>query len=91
VAENRRERYWMDSRQQLHIMRDIDGRGWELLAIYHSHPHSPARPSKTDKDLAGYPDAVYVIVSLKDGERPEARAFRIDGQRAQEEELLVED
>lgn len=61
--------------------RELPARGWSLSAIYHSHPHSPAYPSSTDVSLAGWPDAVYVICSLEDAERPVLRAFRIrDGE-----------
>jgi proteasome lid subunit RPN8/RPN11 len=55
-------------------MRD---QGEELVAIYHSHPHSEdPRPSETDVRLAYYPSAVYFIVGLA-GEEPSLRAFRI--------------
>jgi proteasome lid subunit RPN8/RPN11 len=53
----------------------------ELVAIYHSHPVSPAYPSPTDIALAFWPDAVYVICSLAAPERPVVRGFRIrDGE-----------
>ncbi|MGH2615837.1 MAG: M67 family metallopeptidase [Thermomicrobiales bacterium] len=49
----------------------------ELVAIYHSHPVSPAYPSATDVRLAFWPDAVYLICSLADPHDPRIRAFRI--------------
>ncbi len=49
----------------------------ELVAIYHSHPVSPAYPSATDVALAFWPDAVYVICSLESPEQPIVRGFRI--------------
>ena len=49
----------------------------ELVAIYHSHPVSPAFPSATDIALAFWPDAIYVICSLADPEQPVVRGFRI--------------
>jgi proteasome lid subunit RPN8/RPN11 len=56
----------------------------ELVAIYHSHPVSPAFPSATDIRLAFWPDAVYLICSLVDPKRPEIRGFRIqDGEIAE--------
>lgn len=90
VAENPTERYLMDSREQLRIMREIESRGWDLVGIYHSHPHSPARPSQTDVQLAGYPEAIYIIVSLKDKQKPVVRGFRIEDSKIREEELVVE-
>lgn len=54
----------------------MDDRGEELVAIYHSHPVSQPYPSPTDRAEAHYPDAVYVLVSIRTPE-PEVRAFRI--------------
>ena len=52
-------------------------KGLELVAIYHSHPESPAYPSATDVELAFWPDALFLICSLADRDRPEIRGFRI--------------
>jgi proteasome lid subunit RPN8/RPN11 len=69
-------RYVIDPREQLKAFRSIDAAGEELIAIYHSHPVSQPYPSPTDRAEAHYPDALYVVVSLRTGE-PEIRAFRI--------------
>jgi [CysO sulfur-carrier protein]-S-L-cysteine hydrolase len=63
---------------------DDDGFG---VAIYHSHPRSPAEPSQTDINLAHYPHWLYVIVSLA-GE-PNMRAWRIADGRVEEEPVSV--
>ena len=63
---------------------DDDGFG---VAIYHSHPRSPAEPSQTDINLAHYPHWIYVIVSLA-GE-PDMRAWRIADGRVEEEPVDV--
>lgn len=57
------------------------------VAIYHSHPKSPAEPSQTDVNLAFYPHWIYVIVSLL-GE-PDVRAWRIEDGRVAEEPVEV--
>jgi [CysO sulfur-carrier protein]-S-L-cysteine hydrolase len=74
-------RYSLDASDQFRIMQEMEKRGEELVGIYHSHPASAAYPSQTDVNLAAYPDAVYVIVSLEDPENPDVRGFWIrDGQ-----------
>ena len=69
--------YNMDARELLAAMNDMDDNEWDLLGIYHSHTHTAAYPSATDVELAFYADAVYLIVSLQDRERPVVRAFDI--------------
>jgi proteasome lid subunit RPN8/RPN11 len=65
---------------------DLDDDGFGV-AIYHSHPRSPAEPSQTDINLAHYPHWLYVIVSL-DG-APAMRAWRIADGRVEEEPVAV--
>jgi proteasome lid subunit RPN8/RPN11 len=76
VAATPAVRYRIDPREQLAAFRSMDAAGDELVGIYHSHPASIPFPSPTDRAEAFYPDAVYVLVSLRSGE-PEMRAFRI--------------
>jgi proteasome lid subunit RPN8/RPN11 len=76
-------RYEIDGMEQYRIQMEIEERGWELGAIYHSHTRSRPYPSQTDINLATYPDSLYVIVGLADGD-PDVRAYRIvDGQVAE--------
>ncbi len=81
--------YRMDPQQQLHALMDIDERDCDLVGIYHSHTHTPAVPSQTDISLAAYPDALYVIVSLADQDRPEVRAYAIVDGKVTEHKLEV--
>jgi proteasome lid subunit RPN8/RPN11 len=69
--------YEMEPGALVNALRDLRGTGQELVAIYHSHPRSPARPSKRDIERAYYPEAAHLIVSLADPERPQVAAFRI--------------
>jgi len=55
----------------------MEAEGLELIAIYHSHPDGPARPSATDVANAYYPDTVQLIISLADRARPSVRTFTI--------------
>ena len=81
--------YRLDGMEQLHVFDELDDRGWELWAIYHSHTHSDAYPSGTDRRLAFYPDAWYMVLSLADREKPELRSFFIRDGEVQEEELTI--
>ena len=87
--------YVMEPQEQLRLMDDIEDAGEDLLAIYHSHTRSVAYPSRTDVELAFYPDPLYVIVSLADREAPDIRAFKIarnaaDGEQIAERPLQIE-
>jgi proteasome lid subunit RPN8/RPN11 len=68
----------------------IDHEGWALGAIYHSHTKSPAAPSQTDINLAeGWPEPVYLIVSLAEPDNPDLRGFRIVDRKVDEVELAI--
>jgi proteasome lid subunit RPN8/RPN11 len=73
--------YMMDPGEQFRAMRAMRAEGNRMVAIYHSHPHSPAYPSARDVALAFYSDSFYVILGLGDLKKPEIRAFEIvDGE-----------
>ena len=82
--------YRFDSREQIRIWNEIEGRGMELVAIYHSHTRSEAYPSETDRRQAFEPNSIYLLVSLADGDNPVMRAFRIAEREITEEELKIE-
>jgi len=82
-------RYEIAPRQQLEIMTEIDDQDWDLGAIYHSHTRTAPEPSQTDINAALYPDSLYVIVGLADGE-PDVRAWRIADGKVAQVELVVE-
>ena len=82
--------YEMEPTQQLKAMLDFEARGESLLAIYHSHPHGPERPSQTDVEKAYYPEAVYVIISLRETSKPVATAYTIVNGRVTSVALKVE-
>ena len=74
-------RYSIDAKEQFDLMRKIEDTGEELVGIYHSHTHSEAYPSKTDRRLAFYPDSRYLLLSVADREQPVLRSFFIrDGE-----------
>ena len=71
--------YSMDPKEQLTIEKQMRQRNQGMLGIYHSHTASDAYPSSVDVRLAVSPDISYVLVSLKDQDRPMVKSYRIDG------------
>jgi len=73
-------RYNVHPDDLVRIIFGIEDEGQDLLAIFHSHTHSPAVPSATDHRTAQYPDAFYVLATLADPHAAPAdslRAWRI--------------
>jgi proteasome lid subunit RPN8/RPN11 len=81
--------YRLDGKEQLQTFDEVDAQGWDLWAIYHSHTHSEAYPSETDRKLAFYPDSRYILLSLQDREHPVLRSFFIEDGEVTEEELII--
>jgi proteasome lid subunit RPN8/RPN11 len=82
--------YRLEPKQQLQVFNQIEDAGMEIVGIVHSHTHSEAYPSQTDRNQAFYPEAHYVLLSLTDRENPVLRAFSIlDGEIEEEEVRLV--
>lgn len=84
------EHFMMEPREQFAVAKDLRARGKDMLAIYHSHPETPARPSAEDIRLALTPGVSYVIISLA-GETPDVKSFRIERGAAGVEELAISD
>jgi len=79
-ALNSPVRYRMAPEEQIRIFLSLEKLGWDLLAIYHSHPAGPDHPSPTDLADAAYPESVYLIWFPQEGEWT-CRGFLIqDGQ-----------
>lgn len=83
------DHYSMDPREQFAVIRQVREEGLDLIAAWHSHPASPARPSAEDIRLAYDPDIRYIIVSLLDA-APVMKSFLIAGGTVTPEELEVQ-
>jgi [CysO sulfur-carrier protein]-S-L-cysteine hydrolase len=81
--------YRIDSREHFRVIREMREAGTELVGIYHSHTGSPAFPSATDVELAYYPEAVYVIVTLMDRRNPAVKGYTIVDEKITEVPLTI--
>ncbi len=90
IAPEPQQRFIMDPKEQIDALRQMRERGEALFAIYHSHPTAPAAPSMMDLDEAGYPDALYLIISLNTKGVLEMRGFYIQASRVLEVALELE-
>ena len=77
-VEQRRDHFMMTPAEQFAAVKDIRSTSLDMLAIYHSHPETPARPSAEDIRLALTPGMIYVIVSLQGDNGPVMKAFQIE-------------
>ena len=74
-------RFEMDPMELFQFFRSLRATENVHLGIYHSHPSTEAYPSTTDVQESFYPDCSYFIVSLKDPEAPQVRAFQIEDKK----------
>lgn len=70
------EHFTFHPAEQFQVLRSSRAEGLDLIANYHSHPVTPARPSEEDIKLAFDPNILYIIVSLAAAE-PVVKAFQI--------------
>lgn len=81
-------RYNMEPRELINAFYQIEEKGFEMLASFHSHPMGPAVPSKTDLDEFAYPGTSMLIFSKETGFW-EVKGFKIEGGTYQEIDLRV--
>lgn len=65
----------------------------DVVGVYHSHPNEAAQPSEYDRDHAAWTTWSYIIMSVRDGEAAELRAWKLreDRDAFDEEKLVIED
>jgi len=82
------EHFSFDEVEQFKVMRLVRDEKLDIMANYHSHPVTPARPSKEDIKLAYDPNILYFIVSLANG-KESIKAFRIINSEVEEIEIEI--
>jgi proteasome lid subunit RPN8/RPN11 len=54
--------YTIPPEEHYRALIDVEGRGWRLGGVFHSHPSGPAVMSSLDVTRAVHPEWVYVVV-----------------------------
>jgi proteasome lid subunit RPN8/RPN11 len=75
-TDNSPEHFSFDPKEQFAVLKESRAKGQKIIANYHSHPETPARPSEEDLRLALDPDIIYIIISLAAVD-PDIKAFYI--------------
>jgi proteasome lid subunit RPN8/RPN11 len=83
------EHFMMDPKEQFSVVKELRAKGLSMLAIYHSHPETPARPSEEDIRLALTPNVSYVIISLADNAAADIKSYKINSGSVQIETIEV--
>jgi proteasome lid subunit RPN8/RPN11 len=72
-------RFRMDPQEQLNAFLLAEEKGWEILAVYHSHPHGISMPSATDYKELTFPGLIYLIW-YQDANQWRCRGFIMEAQ-----------
>ena len=54
-------RFRMDPEEELKAFISVEEKGWEILAVYHSHPNGIDHPSPSDFEQLTFPGIIYLI------------------------------
>jgi len=83
------EHFMMEPKEQFAVVKDLRTKGLTMLAVYHSHPETPARPSEEDIQLALTPGVSHLIISVADFLQPVVKSFKIDQGKVTSEVIEV--
>lgn len=79
------EHFSFDPKEQFAAVKAARAKGNSLIAVWHTHPASPARMSGEDIRLANDPQIIYVIYSLLD---KNIKGFKADALKNINEEKI---
>ena len=88
-ADQSNDHFMMKPQEQFSVAKNIREAGLDMLAVYHSHPETPARPSDEDIRLALTPGVIYVIASLANSDNPVVKGFLIEDGNVNEVPLKI--
>ncbi len=82
------EHFSFDPSEQFQAVKDARNKGLQIMANYHSHPQTPARPSEEDIRLAYDAEISYIIISLV-SDQADVRSFKIKDSIVEKEEIVI--
>lgn len=83
------EHFSMDPKEQFAAVKDMRSKGRQLLGNFHSHPKTPAMPSREDIRLAFDSKMSYLVLSLMEEKNPVFNSFHIEWGEATREEMEI--
>ncbi len=86
--DNSPKHFSFDPKEQFDVVRKARSESLEIIANYHSHPVTPARPSQEDINLAYDPDISYLIISLEGGSE-DIKSFSIINSEVKSQETQI--
>jgi proteasome lid subunit RPN8/RPN11 len=78
----------MHAEDQYRVYVELDPK-LELVGFYHSHPHGPHGPSKTDRAECNYHGYSFLIVSLTDFDNPDVSVWILYKNCVEEEKIAI--
>jgi proteasome lid subunit RPN8/RPN11 len=87
--KERYHRFTIDPKEFMQAESAAEGRGLEIVGIYHSHPNAPAKPSEFDKTHA-WPSLSYLVMELREGKIVETKSWLLKDDRTEFEPEKIE-
>lgn len=82
-------RYYMEPVEMLKAFEWLEDNQMEMIAIFHSHPMGPLKPSETDIQELAYPGTAMLIWSPVDENHWDVKGFIVEGPDYREIPLIV--
>lgn len=89
-ADDPQHHYQMNPQALARALHDLDAAGHQWLAVYHSHPHGDAVPSRDDIDQHGVhlPNIAQIIIGMEK-QRIQIQGWSIEGIAVQPIDLMI--
>ncbi len=89
-TDSPQNRYHIDDRDMIRIMKWSREHGVDIIGFYHSHPDHPAQWSKTDLEEAHWISCSYVITSVAKGKAETTNSFELAGSDESDKNFIDE-